>query len=153
MITLSAVTMSVFEAVLTQAHLSVQEVARQLHLKAHTVRRTIDLLRKSKVLLGVRPYVNPSLLGISEYYIYFKVHDGNPSVRDAFVKAVCRNEQVAYLGELGGDFRYEVRFMAPHAYSLVEFTDLIAEQFRTKVSIASLCLIHDDEYSPTASGG
>ena len=143
---------AVYHSVLTQAHLSVQDLARQLGLQSHTVRRAIETLKSRKILLGIRPYVNPSLLGINEYYLYFSLQIPNSSSKDAFVMALCRHEQVSYVAEVGGDYQYEVRFMAHDSTDLVNFLDDLSDKFQSKVIIMSLCLIHAEEYSAMTEG-
>lgn len=149
---LSPATMVVFQASLTQGHLTAAELAKQLGLRPHTVRRALDTLKEKQILKGIRPYVNPYLLGLNEYYLYFTVQDGRTSIREAFINALCKHEQVSYVGEVGGDYQFEVRLLTRDARGMANFMDEISDKFQSKVTIASMCLTHEEEYSSTFLG-
>ena len=140
----------VFQTALLQADASVAEIASQLSLRSHSVRRAFESLKKNGVFLSKHPYLNPYLLGVAEYLIYLSLVDGRKSVRQAFLKAICDYDRVSLVAEVGGDYQFEIRFLAHHPGDLIEFLDVLSERFKSQVKTPAIAVIHQEEYSATS---
>lgn len=139
--------MRVFQTVLLQAKVPFSEIARSLKMREHTVRRVVASLRERGVILGTQPYLNHSALGLQQFVIYFSLIEGNEAVRNKFVTALCADEHVSFVAEVGGDFHYEVNILVRHHDSIIDFLDKLAGKFKAKIQTPAIAMVHRREYS------
>lgn len=104
------------------------EISRALHLKVHTVRRTIAKLEEAKVirLMGI---VNPAALGYWTYEIALSTTFTKPDLKQAFIKNLVASDRVSIICDLGGDYECQYSYLAKNPSELRDFFSELEQKF------------------------
>ena len=89
----------IMQTAILQANVPVSELAKQLGMRAHTVRRGIEALYDRKIFLGKRPYINSFALGLTEYLFFVSLTGRPQDVREEFVQTLVNHERVGFVAE------------------------------------------------------
>jgi len=144
-LTLSQQDRRVLQAVLLQAEVPVEKLARAVGARVHTFRRTVARLQECGVLLGKRAFINPQALGLCEYHIYLKQCDVAEAPRRKLIQELTSLDGVGLLAELSGDFQYEVRLLSRSVSTLMDRADALSAHHHLRIE--SLCQVYEQEYS------
>ena len=143
---LSAQEKLVLQTVLLQARHSVDQIAEQLSIRSHTIRRIVARLEAQKVLLGIRAYVNPYPLGLQVYQVFFSLPQASTEQHDKLIAQLCTLDGVGLLSELGGDPQYELHFFARNSEDAVALLDAL-QKTAPQIELSGLSLVHEQYYS------
>lgn len=95
--------------IIAAAHLdaesSAEQIAARAGCKAHSVRYTMDKLRKLE-LLKHHPFINLFSIGYFQFTIFFSLSAESHGRTEALLKHLLTAQEVSWLGRLGGDYQY-----------------------------------------------
>lgn len=135
----------VLQAVLLQAEVPFEELARAVGARAHAVRRAVAKLEECGVLLGKRAFINSQALGLLEYHLYLKQCEVAEDQRKRLIQYLSTLDGVGLLSELSGDFQYELRLIGRSLSNFISLTDALSRQFQ--LQIEGMCPVYEQEYS------
>lgn len=138
----------VLQTVLLQAGHSSEQIARQIGLKNHTVRRIVERLKDRKVLLGSRAYVNTSPLGFQAHQVLFSLPGASSEQHTKLVSRVSTLDGVCLFSELSGDPQYEMHLLARDSRDAIRVLDSLQET-APQIQVYSLSIVHEQFYSGT----
>lgn len=136
----------VLQAVLLQARHSSEQIARQLGVRNHTVRRIVSRLEERKVLLGTRAYVNPYPLGFQVYQVLFSVPHATADLHNKLISRLCALEGVGLVSELSGEPQYEMHVLARDSQDVTSLLDSL-QVVAPLLQVFSLSVVHEQLYS------
>jgi DNA-binding Lrp family transcriptional regulator len=137
---LSDVDIRVFHLVQHQAELDVPEVARQLRMKSHTVRRSIGRMREAGAIRKIA-FIDPSLIGAFEARAFLAVRHTEQRPQSTLYRFLERQSKVGYVGEVGGEFQLAFSYWATGIGDLHLFIDEISRQFGRAIRATSVSII------------
>jgi DNA-binding Lrp family transcriptional regulator len=90
---------------------SVPDLAKRIRAREHTVRYILSQLVERQIVRK-RWVIDLMACGWKRYEIFFAVAPGARGVRKKMVEWLIKNELCTYLAEVGGEFDYEMIFVA-----------------------------------------
>ena len=87
-------------------------VAKELRMKVSALRYTLNGLKDRGLVRGVAPFIDPYLLGYSDYTIFFTFSNIKSKQRKEFLKYCALTNGVSWLAELGGRYSHAVSILA-----------------------------------------
>lgn len=115
------------------------ELAGSCGLKESAVRYLVNRLIRRGVILGRSPYLNPCLLGCTNYALYIAMASGSGRDREAFSRFLHDTPAVTWFVEAGGDFQYALTFSARHVGELADLRDSLSDRFSHIISGLTVC--------------
>ena len=111
--------------------LSILEIANRTKVRAHTVQHILKKFRDANVITWL-PRINVHPLGLAYYGIFFSVA-ATPTQRTRLLELMSACEELVWLAEFNGEFRYGVDFVTrTHWEAAKIFQDLLES---SKVSL------------------
>lgn len=111
-----------------RADLSVREISRALGYPEPFVRRSLQRLIDGKILVR-RAYIDLYRLGFAKHAFFFSLSVTKLSARRDIVTYLQRHPRVAYVAEVGGDFRFKADICTRTQSELREFLLTFSEKF------------------------
>lgn len=138
----------VLQTVLLQAGHSSEQIARQIGIRTHTVRRIVERLKDRKVLLGSRAYVNTYPLGFQAYQVLFSLPGAPSEQHTKLISRISSLDGVCLFSELSGDPQYEMHLLARDSREVMTRLDSLQEM-APLIQIYSVSMVHEQFYSGT----
>jgi len=123
------------------ASVPVVEMAKRLQISTHTIHYTLAKYRELGVLRR-GAIINFRKLGLELYSVYFALSSKGVAYRAKMLKSLSAYPQVAWLGELGGNFHYGVSFYARTPSEAVHFMGELSRLTGEGASKKEISLIH-----------
>ncbi len=122
------------------ARASIEDVARKLRMRAHTVRRTVRNLHEA---LDFQPvcWTHPYLLGKIPFRVFFRLKGGTPQRVREFVTFIKSLPQVSWFVSLIGRYQYGVTVRAEGHLALLELFDVIDKKFGDMIGHKSVSTV------------
>jgi len=133
------------------ARAPVEEIARKLRMRSHTVRRIVRNLDEA---LSFQPvcWTHPYRLGQVPFQVLFRLKGGSPSRVCEFVSFIKSLPQVSWFVSLIGWFQYSVTFRTDGHLALLELFDVIDKKFGDMIGAKSVStVVNLTCYSPALS--
>lgn len=110
------------------ARASVEEVARRLNLRGHTVRHAIQSLQKS---LSLSPlcWTHPYLRGQAPYRVYFSLNPANSKRVNALLARLASLSQVSWMASLIGRYQFVLGVRAQGLSGVTHLFEQIDREF------------------------
>ncbi len=137
------------------ARAPIEEIARKLRMRAHTVRR---IVRNLEGVLDFQPvcWTHPYLLGEIPFQVFFRLKGGSPQRVREFVSLMKSSPQVSWFVSLIGQFQYSVTVRAAGHLALLELFEVVDKKFGDMIVDKSVStVVNLTCYSPAlaSSGG
>ncbi len=129
---------------LTRADLSVAELSKQCKLKEPTVRRAIQRLYELKVFQKKSILINYSAIGMTLYRVAFSLSGVSQAERTSFLKKLCGCEGVRTVLELGGEYEFDVEYVARSRQEFSAFIDILSRLIGPNLKIVDLAIIESE---------
>lgn len=133
------------------ARAPIEEIARKLRMRAHTVRRIVRNLEEA---LHFKPvcWTHPYLLGEIPFRTFFRLKGGSPQRVREFVSFMKSSPQVSWFVSLIGQFQYSVTVRADGHLALLEFFEVVDKKFGDMIVDKSVStVVNLTCYSPALS--
>jgi DNA-binding Lrp family transcriptional regulator len=101
------------------ADFPVTKLARLMSESEHTIRYTLQKVTENRKVFFT-PLVNVHQLGMLDVAVYFSCSALTAKNRERLLSALCRDERVLWVAEVGGEFQYGVAYVAHHISELEE---------------------------------
>ena len=111
-----------------RADLSTSEVARHLNHSEPAVRRSLQRLIDGKILTR-RAFIDLYRLGFSKHAFFFSLSVTSATARRQVVDYLLSHPQIAYVAEVGGDFRFKADICTRTQPELREFLSAFSSRF------------------------
>ena len=111
-----------------RADLSVREISRAVGYSEPFVRRSLQRLINGKILVR-RAYIDLYRLGFAKHAFFFSLSVTKASARRDILAYLQRHPRVAYVAEVGGDFRFKADICTRTQSELREFLLTFSEKF------------------------
>jgi DNA-binding Lrp family transcriptional regulator len=111
-----------------RAELSVTEIARNLGLTESVVRRSLRRLTDESILVR-RAYIDLYRLGFSKHAFFFSLGSREAAARRDVLQYLHNHRRVAYVAEVGGDFRFKADICTCAQAELRDFYMSFSEKF------------------------
>jgi len=105
---------------------SIPSIARSLKLREGLVRYQISLLKDRGILKRKRTFINSSVLGYSNYVVYFSLGFGGN--QEKFLSSLSSHPQVWWMAEIGGNYQYAVSMSALSIHEIIEAFEKITDK-------------------------
>lgn len=110
------------------ARASVEEVARRLKLRAHTVRHAMKRLQ-SALKLTPMCWTHPYLRGQSPYRVFFSLNQSSPKTTAAFLDRLASLPEVPWLASLIGQYQYVMGMRGQGLPGVVRLLETLDQEF------------------------
>jgi DNA-binding Lrp family transcriptional regulator len=150
---LTATQKQILDAVVLQANKSAPEIARELGLRVHVVRRGIASLLEQGVFLRRSIWVNPHALGLNLHIVQIELPLKSMIHREAFLRHLVALDETCVVAELGGEGLFEVRILATGRGHLDSLFQSLAQTAPTPFRIRSCLTVLEQDYSGTSEPG
>jgi DNA-binding Lrp family transcriptional regulator len=111
-----------------RADLAISEVARYLGYSEASVRRSFQRLIDGNVLAR-RAFIDLYRLGFSKHAFFFSLSETSASARKKVLDYLLSHPQIAYVAEVGGDFRFKADICTRKQPELREFLRTFSASF------------------------
>lgn len=118
----------VFTAVELRARTPLRQIARELRVHEHTVRRSIDRMIAGGVIKS-DVFVNLYALGIREFVLDFSLGADRRSAEARVIQACIDSDRVSHLATVGGDYQYSMSICCKDVLEVHEFLNEISARF------------------------
>lgn len=127
-VTISSRDREIVTAVQLYADLPDSEIARKLHLREHTVRRTIaQLIERGS--LRKHYLVNRLAFGMSEYGLFFREVVGQQHKQAKLIEGLRNSGRVAWMGRFIGDYTWGVGILARSPQSFMDHVEELCSKY------------------------
>jgi DNA-binding Lrp family transcriptional regulator len=140
-------------AVVLQANRSVSAISREVGLREHVVRRTIESLLEQGVFLRRSIWVNPHALGLTLHIVRVELPLKFMNRREAFVKHLVSLDESCAVAELGGEGLFELRVLVTGRGHLDRLLQTLAQTSPAPFSIRACLTVLEQDYSGTIEPG
>jgi len=122
------------------ARAPIEDIARKLRLRAHTVRRAVQNLDEA---MGFQPvcWTHPFRLGEIPFRVFFRLRGGTPQRVREFVNFMKALPQVSWFVSLIGRYQYGVTVRADGHLSLLKLFDEIDQKFGDMIADKSVSTV------------
>lgn len=115
-----------------QADTTASELAQELSVQEHTVRRALSRFRDSGVTRRL-PYINWYPLGYSEYNCFISLSNDVGHVRHLIEKRLTETDRLTWIVELGGRFHFAIGIAARNSEEAVRQFEHISELLELEI--------------------
>lgn len=136
-------------ATVLHADKSVAEISRWLGFRDHIVRRTLQMFFDTKIFLRRTVYVNPHVLGFTQYVVHISLPLKSAKNRQKFIEVVTSGDEAVAVAELGGEGQFEIRLLARSRDHLSEIFEKLADNFPFSFRIHRCLTVLEADYSGT----
>ena len=105
-----------------------KELSQMINCPEHVVRYELDKLLGAGIL-NRTAFIDPYALGFCFYDIYFSINSNKSDLKQAFVQTLIESPQVIFLGEVGGDFQYDVGISCRESAEVNQFLEKLNEKY------------------------
>jgi DNA-binding Lrp family transcriptional regulator len=112
-----------------RADLPIDRIAARVRLHRHSVARFIQRLVNAGVLRK-SVAINLAPIGLTRYNLLFARSPRCPTNREQLVRDLSADPNIIYVGEIAGDFEYEVTFASRSAAELPLLMDRVSAKFK-----------------------
>lgn len=144
--TLSDAQRKILLAVIMQASKSEAEIARDLGMRMHTVRRTIQMFLERKIFIQRSAFVNPFVLGLTHHSTLLSLPLGSQKHYLKFRHILANIEGAVAVIEHGGAHQLELRTYTNSLWHLQNIFDAIAKEFEYPFRIHESLTILEHEF-------
>src|SRR3954447_24221134 len=116
------------------ARAPISAIAKESGYKETAVRYILDKLIDSGIILARRAYMNPYLIGFTNYTLYISLASWREKDRESLARFLTRSPRVTWFAEMGGDLQYAASVYATDVNEFMEFRDRISQQFATCIA-------------------
>src|SRR3954447_13412890 len=95
-----------------RARAPLSEIAKECGYKETAVRYILKKLIDSQVILARRAYMNPYLMGFTNYTVYISLASWREKDRESLARFLTRAPRVTWFAEMGGDYQYAASLYA-----------------------------------------
>jgi len=124
---------AVLSALEHQADVPLNEIASQLGYRESTVRYYLEQFIERKIVRRKRVYINPYLIGYSNFIFYFSVAAASNSSSKKLLSKMRQFRQIVWLSELGGNYHYGASLSLKHVSEAPEFFENFSKLFSASV--------------------
>ncbi len=124
---LSAKQRAVIQFAQNQAHAPATELAKPLGLQPRNVRGTLERLLQDG-LIHRSTVINLHKLGYSLYNMYFSLPTAEEKLRRKILHWITNHEGVLWLGEVGGEFAYDLTFVGRTGGEFARFLEELTDE-------------------------
>ena len=110
------------------ATLPAREVAKQIGMREQTVRHRLRSLKERK-LISFRPLIDVYRLGFVQWGVFFSLSGGSTKSQVAVQRFLCEQDNVSFVGELGGEYHFEVTVCARGPSDVAGFLENLGAKF------------------------
>ena len=126
---------------------SLRDLARITGHQVHTVRHALDRLREQGILKRVW-VIDVLALGWQRFEIFFATGCRNSTSKAALTKYLARSNRVAFLAETGGDYDYELIFLAKDSCEVTAFLEEVSKRHPDAILARSIVIHQQVHYYP-----
>ena len=123
----------ILSAVEHQAEASLKVIGQQTGHQESTVRYYLDRLVSSKIIRRKRFYINPYLIGFSNYVIYFSIASASEDSSKKFLMQLRKLPEIVWLSELGGNYHFGASLSLSHVSEAPIFFEKFANSLSASV--------------------
>jgi Lrp/AsnC family leucine-responsive transcriptional regulator len=142
---LSETDCKILSVVNLHADMPLREIQSRTKLKEHQISYSLKKLLESG-LITRKILVDVYRLGYTNYGLFFSIHSDNRRTHRQILETLVRSPRISFLAELGGDFQYELTFVAKELIEVSEFLDWLTQKFGNiffQKSTATRLSLHD----------
>jgi DNA-binding Lrp family transcriptional regulator len=144
---LTEIQRKILHAVILQANAPEADIARSLKIRAHTVRRTIQMFLESGIFVRRSVFIDPGALGLSQQVILLSLPLGTLREKKKLIDILVAADEVSAVYELTGEAQVEIRLCTRGPASLNAFLGKLAKEFSESLFVRSIHTITEYEYS------
>jgi DNA-binding Lrp family transcriptional regulator len=123
-----------------QAEFTIEEIAHRVKMQRQSVARNLNSLVSDGVLRKA-VFVNLAPLGFTRYNLLFTTSARIPTDRKRLVRELAKDQNVIFVGEISGDWEFEVTFAARSAAELPLLMDRVADRIEDGFFEKSLAVV------------
>ncbi|MEY4668003.1 MAG: hypothetical protein RL518_702 [Pseudomonadota bacterium] len=127
------------------------QIARDLHIKEHIVRRTVKLFLDNGIFRRRSIFVNPHALGLVPDVVNISLPLLSQKYKQDFVDILCNTDEVGAVVELGGESHIELRTFTRDPEHRRELFENLAERFPHPFHLQTLLSLEEQDYSGTGA--
>src|SRR4051794_27120947 len=95
-----------------RARATLTEIAQECGYKDTTVRYILNKLTEKGIITDRRAYLNPALLGFTNYAVYISMASWSGHDRESLSAYLSKAPRVTWFAEVGGDYQFALTFGA-----------------------------------------
>lgn len=118
----------ILDRVYLDAETPLTEIAKELGLKEHTVRYSIDKM-ESRGLLQRSAFIDVYSLGLLHYGLFFSLSTGKKGRYNEVLNFLANSEKVSFVVELGGEFNLGASLCVKNIIELAELQNTLSTRF------------------------
>ncbi len=112
-----------------RAHEPLANIARLCKLRESTVRATLQRFISEKLIITRRLYINPYLLGWTNYAIFISFGQEGTKEEVRFKAYLSKQSNVTWIADLGGEYQMSISVAARHISEVADFISKLTENF------------------------
>jgi len=118
------------------ARMSSLQIAKAIGETERIVRYRIKRMEKEKIILGYRPFIDPSLLGMTFYKLFINLKDAKAKDIKTIREYITQHPDVGYSTETLGGPDFELEIYTRGSHELFRFINELKEQFPSFIKSA-----------------
>ncbi len=109
------------------------ELSKKINQTERVTRYRIKKLENQKIILGYRPFINTSLLGLKYYKLFISLKETKKQDLQKIRTYITQNPNVVYNTEALGGYDFEIEVHFPDSQELAQFRSNLREAFPTNI--------------------
>lgn len=112
------------------------ELSKKINQTERVTRYRIKKLENQKIILGYRPFINTSLLGLKYYKLFISLKETKKQDLQKIRTYITQNPNVVYNTEALGGYDFEIEVHFSDSLELIQFISNLREAFPTNIKNA-----------------